>query len=82
MNEAEYEKVDLKDIPGGMPLSIVDGQLVLENRAFRRRKAKGPDYGFYRKKGYIPYLHAIKIRRKRHGKISYKYIPVTMGPRK
>ena len=60
------------------PLSIVDDKIVVENRELRRRKAKGRDYTFFRRKGFMPALGAIKIKRVRNGKIKHKLIEVTI----
>lgn len=60
------------------PISIVDGNLVVENRAFRRRKSKGVKYSFFHKKGFYLERGAIKIVRKKNGVSKIKWFPINI----
>lgn len=62
----------------GAPLMIEGDKVVSKNRAQIRRERKGRDYTFYRRKGYLDNLGAIKIKRVKNGKPKYKLIPVTI----
>ncbi len=51
-----------------------DGEIVKANRAFRRRRIKN---NVYKKKGFIPYLNAIRVVRKNSGKTKIKYVKLS-----
>jgi hypothetical protein len=47
------------------------GKFVTLNRETRRSK---PTTNIYKRKGFIEHLDAIRIKRLKHGKVSYKYV--------
>ena len=73
------QKEEQKVITPGAPMSFVDGKLVSENRAALRARKKGKKYSFFHRKGYQDELGAIKIKRVKNGKVSFKLVPVTIN---
>lgn len=74
----KQKKEEPKVVTPGAPLSIIDGDVVSENRAATRARKKGRKYSFYHRKGYQDELGAIKIKRSKNGVVKYKLIPVTI----
>jgi hypothetical protein len=63
--------------PKDMTFEITaDGKVVAKNRAHRRRTIEN---NIFRRKGFIEYLGAIKIKRLKKGKISYKYVNINVS---
>lgn len=71
-------KVEAKVVTPGAALMIEGDKVVSKNRAQIRKDRKGREYSFYRRKGYIDSIGAIKIKRVKNGMPKYKLIPVTI----